>query len=131
MRDTVVFSIIDSEWPAVKRHLQSKLERRRACAMSQSTIGLVGARGYVGAELIALIAAHPRFELAFVSSREREGQRARAITRPATRGDAALRRLRSRGTRPRRASTRVVLALPNGKAAPFVAAIDALRAGHA
>lgn len=26
-RDTVVFSIIESEWPAVKRHLQHKLER--------------------------------------------------------------------------------------------------------
>ena len=28
-RDTVVFSIVDGEWPAVKRHLQSLLERRR------------------------------------------------------------------------------------------------------
>ena len=27
LRDTVVFSIIDAEWPAVKRHLQYKLER--------------------------------------------------------------------------------------------------------
>ena len=27
LRDTVVFSIIDSEWPVVRRHLQSKLER--------------------------------------------------------------------------------------------------------
>ena len=30
-------------------------------------VGLVGARGYVGAELIRLLAAHPRFELAYVS----------------------------------------------------------------
>lgn len=28
-RDTVVFSIIDGEWPAVKRNLQHKLEQRR------------------------------------------------------------------------------------------------------
>jgi len=28
-RDTVVFSIIDSEWPAVKRHLNFQLERPR------------------------------------------------------------------------------------------------------
>lgn len=28
-RDTVVFSIIESEWPAVKRHLQHQLERYR------------------------------------------------------------------------------------------------------
>jgi RimJ/RimL family protein N-acetyltransferase len=27
LRDTVVFSIIVSEWPAVKRHLQHRLER--------------------------------------------------------------------------------------------------------
>nr|WP_314626810.1 GNAT family protein [uncultured Noviherbaspirillum sp.] len=27
LRDTVVFSIIDAEWPTVKRHLQYKLER--------------------------------------------------------------------------------------------------------
>jgi RimJ/RimL family protein N-acetyltransferase len=26
-RDSVVFSIIESEWPTVKRHLQHKLER--------------------------------------------------------------------------------------------------------
>jgi RimJ/RimL family protein N-acetyltransferase len=32
LRDTVVFSIIESEWPAVKRHLQHQLERhRRPC----------------------------------------------------------------------------------------------------
>lgn len=28
-RDTVVFSIVDGEWPAVKRHLQHKLELHR------------------------------------------------------------------------------------------------------
>jgi hypothetical protein len=27
-RDTVVFSILDSEWPAVKSHLNFLLERR-------------------------------------------------------------------------------------------------------
>ena len=38
-------------------------------------IGLVGARGHVGEELIRLIDAHPRMELGFVSSRERDGER--------------------------------------------------------
>jgi RimJ/RimL family protein N-acetyltransferase len=28
LRDTVVFSIIESEWPTIKRHLQYQLERR-------------------------------------------------------------------------------------------------------
>ena len=32
-------------------------------------VGIVGARGHTGAELIRLIAAHPALELAFVSSR--------------------------------------------------------------
>ena len=32
-------------------------------------LGIVGARGYVGAELIKLVIGHPRFELAYVSSR--------------------------------------------------------------
>jgi RimJ/RimL family protein N-acetyltransferase len=27
LRDTVVFSIIEPEWPTIKRHLQYKLER--------------------------------------------------------------------------------------------------------
>ena len=30
-RDTVVFSILDSEWPAVKAHLHFLLDRRRGC----------------------------------------------------------------------------------------------------
>ena len=38
-------------------------------------IGLVGARGYVGEELIRLIASHPQLQLGFVSSRERDGER--------------------------------------------------------
>ena len=37
-------------------------------------LGLIGARGYVGSELIKLVTAHPQLELVFVSSREREGQ---------------------------------------------------------
>ena len=32
MRDTVVFSIIESEWPSVKRHLDYQLERDRGLA---------------------------------------------------------------------------------------------------
>ena len=37
-------------------------------------VGLVGARGHTGAELIRLIAAHPGLELDFTSSRELAGQ---------------------------------------------------------
>ncbi len=94
-----------------------------ASAERSIKIGLVGARGYVGAELIGLIAVHPQFELAFVSSREREGQPlsghepgyAGALRYVAHGPDAAA----AQGV------DALILALPNQKAAPFVAAVDA------
>lgn len=46
-----------------------------SASQTRKRIGLIGARGYTGAELIRLLAAHPRLELAFVSSRELDGQR--------------------------------------------------------
>jgi len=86
-------------------------------------IGLVGARGHVGAELIALVDAHPRFGLGFVSSRERDGER--VADHVAVR-DASL-RYRKLGPDAVAASgvDAVVLALPNGMSAPFVAAVEA------
>jgi N-acetyl-gamma-glutamyl-phosphate reductase len=87
-------------------------------------IGIVGARGYVGSELIRLVSTHPHFELAFVSSREREGQ----LLRDHEPGDAGDLVYVAYG--PEAAAGQgvdaIVLALPNNKAAPFVAAIDAL-----
>jgi len=41
----------------------------------KKTVGIVGARGHTGAELIRLLAGHPDFELAAVSSRELDGRR--------------------------------------------------------
>ena len=83
----------------------------------------MGARGYVGAELIALLDAHPRFELAYVSSRELAGQPV-ADHHPGHRGGLrysapALEDL------PDSQADAVVLALPNGHAARAVAAFDA------
>jgi N-acetyl-gamma-glutamyl-phosphate reductase len=90
-------------------------------------IGLIGARGYVGSELIRLVAAHPRFELGFVSSRERAGQRL-AEHEPAVTGE-----LRYVNLDPEQAAGQgadaLVLALPNGMAAPFVASVDAQSPG--
>ena len=39
------------------------------------TVGIVGARGHTGAELIRLITRHPFLALALVSSRELDGER--------------------------------------------------------
>lgn len=87
-------------------------------------VGLVGARGHVGSELIKLIAAHPVFELNFVASREREG-RPLADYEPAAAGD--LRYINPTVVEAAALGVdALVLALPNGKAADFVAAVDAV-----
>jgi N-acetyl-gamma-glutamyl-phosphate reductase len=91
--------------------------------MSTCTLGLVGARGHTGSELIRLVAAHPRFELAYVSSRELGGQRV-ADHVPGYVGDLRYDTLDPRAVASGGADA-VVLALPNGKAAPYVEAIAA------
>lgn len=86
------------------------------------SLGLVGARGYVGAELIKLVAEHPRFELAFVSSRERDGQRL-ADHEPAYTGDLRYTNLGPEAVAGQGVDA-LVLALPNGMAHAFTAALD-------
>ena len=90
--------------------------------MQSKTIGIVGARGHTGAELIRLIAAHPALELAFVSSRELAGQRV-AEHSDAYTGELRYESLDPTAVAAKRADV-VILALPNGKAAPYVEAID-------
>jgi N-acetyl-gamma-glutamyl-phosphate reductase len=87
------------------------------------TVGIIGARGHTGAELIRLIAGHPQLELAFVSSRELDGH-AVADTVPAYAGTLRYSSLDADATA-RAEVDAVVLALPNGKAAPYVEAIAA------
>ncbi len=89
------------------------------------TIGIVGARGHTGAELIRLVSAHPGLELAFVSSRELDGQRV-ADHCAAHQGELRYESLDPAAVAAKGADV-VVLALPNGKAAAFVEAIDATR----
>lgn len=92
--------------------------------MKRFQIGLIGARGHVGSELIRLFAGHPHFELNFVASREREGQ---FLSEHEPVAEGALRY--SNPTVAEAAALGVdalVLALPNGKAAEFVAAVDDL-----
>jgi N-acetyl-gamma-glutamyl-phosphate reductase len=91
--------------------------------MTAKKIGIVGARGHVGAELIRLVAAHPALELAYVSSRELDGQRV------ANHVNAYAGGLQysspAHGQLPELDADAVVLALPNGKAASCVDAFDA------
>ena len=84
--------------------------------MPERRVGLVGARGHVGAELVRLLSAHPRFELVFVSSRALAGQ-------PVP--DAAplcFEDLPPEAVAERDADA-VVLALPNDLSEPYVRAL--------
>lgn len=91
----------------------------------ERTIGIIGARGHTGAELIRLITAHPHLELAFVSSRELDGQ-AVAEHNDAYRGDLRYQKLDAEAAAAKAADI-VILALPNGKSEPFVEAITKAR----
>jgi N-acetyl-gamma-glutamyl-phosphate reductase len=90
------------------------------------TIGLVGARGHTGAELIRLVAGHPGMALAFVSSRELEGQLVREHV-DGFEGELRYTRLAPAAVAAAGADA-VVLALPNGASEAFVAALDAAAA---
>ncbi len=87
------------------------------------TVGVIGARGHVGAELIRLIARNPSLELAFVSSRELDGQQVRDHVAEFA-GDLRYENLDAVAIGARGAEA-IILALPNGKAASYVSAIEA------
>lgn len=84
------------------------------------TIGIIGARGFVGGELLRLLAAHPGFELAMVSSRSLDGQRVCDLFEHPS-------ELEIRAAEPTldvAALDALVLALPNGLSGSWVEAAD-------
>lgn len=85
-------------------------------------IGLIGARGYVGSELIRLIATHSEFELGFVSSRERAAQKV-ASHEDGYRGDLDYVNLDA-GQTAQQSVDALILALPNNMAEVYVNAVD-------
>jgi len=94
--------------------------------MMPRKLGIIGARGHTGAELINLIAAHESLELAFVSSRELQGQRV-ADHVDAFQGELCYEVLAADAIAGR-AVDAIVLALPNGAAPAYVQAIEAAAA---
>lgn len=90
--------------------------------MGSRTVGIVGARGHTGAELIRLIASHPQLEVGFVSSRELAGQRVDDHV-PEFEGELHYENLDA-GQIAKLAADAVILALPNGMAAGIVAALE-------
>lgn len=88
-------------------------------APNKLAVGLIGARGHVGAELLAILRRHPRLDLAYALSREWAGQPLPGYE-PSLRYEALT---------PEEAAGRgadvVVLALPNGQSGPWLEALAA------
>ncbi|MGY4515690.1 N-acetyl-gamma-glutamyl-phosphate reductase [Lysobacter sp. HA18] len=95
--------------------------------MTKIPVSLIGARGHVGAELMRLLVAHPRFELVHAASRERAGQ---LVADQVIGASPELRySMPAPDELPALANGAYVLALPNGMAKPYVEAIDRIAPG--
>lgn len=86
------------------------------------SVGLVGARGYAGRELLALVASHPRLSLSFAASSSRAG-RPVVDAVPNWRGEQIFLDA-SPDTVAEQDADVVVLALPNGHSIDYAAAVS-------
>lgn len=90
----------------------------------RTPVAVLGATGYVGAELLRLLSRHPDVELVFLSSEQYRGQRASTVY-PSLAGHVDL---VLEAPDPATAAARAELvftALPHGAASPIVAALRA------
>ncbi len=87
-------------------------------------VGLVGARGHTGRELIRLISGHPELMLAYAVSREIAGRPVSEVA-PEDKDECVFEALIPEEVAVRRADV-VILAAPDGAAAPYVEAIENL-----
>lgn len=89
---------------------------------SKITVGLVGARGYVGREIVAILGRHPQVEIAFVVSKTQAGQPVAEHLPGAPAGlvfeDLGPAQVAAKG------ADAVVLALSNDQAKPYVSAVE-------
>ncbi len=85
-------------------------------------IGLVGARGHTGRELIRLISGHPEMMLAYAVSREYAGRKVSAIA-PEDTDECIFEALGPQEAARRRVDA-VILAMPDGAGAPYVEAFE-------
>lgn len=85
-------------------------------------IALIGGRGYTGSELLGLLAGHPGLELAFASSSSQAGLPIKAVC-PQWADPAARFESVELNTLSGRSADAWVLAVPNGVAASWAAAI--------
>lgn len=87
------------------------------------TVGLVGARGYVGIELLEIIESHPLLDLAYASSRSFDGEPIAKHAKVSFNGKK-FEQIDPAQIAENNADI-VILALPDAAASPFLAAFDA------
>ena len=91
------------------------------------SLGIVGVRGYVGKELLALILKHPYINIDWVSSRQLDGQSISQLLDSdsdfSSEHDCLISSLSAEQIATKTTDI-IVLALPNGLAEPFVQAIE-------
>ncbi|KAJ3086087.1 hypothetical protein HK102_013520, partial [Quaeritorhiza haematococci] len=96
---------------------QQRRQYSSASSSPRARIGLIGARGYTGRELIKLIDNHPNMDLACVSSRELEGKHCEFYTKSHVKySNLSPEQMFDMSDE----VTCWVLALPNGVCKPFV-----------
>ena len=120
---------------------QSQSQQRRSFSTSSSSrarktrVGLIGARGYTGGELIQLMAAHPQLELVSANSRALVGQTLQSVVPELAASNSSSsssacdwKDLKFGNLQPdelhKAEADLWVLALPNGIAKPFVDALQ-------
>ncbi|OBZ87979.1 Protein ARG5,6, mitochondrial [Choanephora cucurbitarum] len=103
-----------------RNNFQFTPRRGFASATGPKNVGLIGARGYTGRELINLINAHPNLNLTHVSSRELEGKPLEGYTK----SDLTYVNLKPQDLKAQEEVDAWVLALPNGVCTPFVNQIN-------
>lgn len=98
---------------------------RKGKTTKKSKVALIGARGYVGQNLISLIDKHPHLELSIVSSRELSGQKLAGYHKD----NIVYSNLQTEDILELEKNNDVdvwVMALPNGVCKPFVDAIESV-----
>lgn len=103
-----------------RNNFQFMARRGFASASGPKNVGLIGARGYTGRELINLINSHPNLNLTHVSSRELEGKPLEGYTK----ADLTYVNLKPDDLKAQDQVDAWVLALPNGVCTPFVKQIN-------
>ncbi|KAH9453571.1 hypothetical protein Pst134EA_024440 [Puccinia striiformis f. sp. tritici] len=103
------------------------IQKRSYSTTTTSTkkIGLIGARGYTGSQLVSLLNNHPNLELSHVSSRELDGQ----VLKGYSKSEISYQNLSVQDVQEIEKNKEVdgwIMALPNGVCKPFVDAISSV-----